>query len=143
MKTIMRRIADAIGWWFIGIGAMITPRSEDRGPLPGVVQIMTERFRQMSSNGEGFSAEHDDAHTKGQLIEAARAYAFAAFILAEFGGEAPKYPNDWPEEWDMSFWKPSADPIRNLVKAGALLAAEIDRLERKKSREPRAAVEGV
>lgn len=34
----------------------------------------------------------------------------------------------WP--WDASWWKPSADPIRNLVKAGALIAAEIDRLQR-------------
>jgi hypothetical protein len=37
-----------------------------------------------------------------------------------------KAPSDWP--WEKSWWKPSADPIRNLVKAGALIAAEIDRL---------------
>lgn len=36
----------------------------------------------------------------------------------------------WP--WDENWWKPSLDPIRNLVKAGALLAAEIDRLQRSK-----------
>jgi hypothetical protein len=35
---------------------------------------------------------------------------------------------DWP--WDASWWKPSNDPVRNLVKAGALIAAEIDRLQR-------------
>jgi hypothetical protein len=34
----------------------------------------------------------------------------------------------WPWEW--SFWKPR-DPVRNLVIAGALIAAEIDRLQRK------------
>lgn len=34
--------------------------------------------------------------------------------------------NGWP--WDMKWWKPSDDPIKNLVKAGALIAAEIDRL---------------
>jgi hypothetical protein len=34
----------------------------------------------------------------------------------------------WP--WDQDWWKPSPDPIRNLVKAGALIAAEIDRLQR-------------
>ena len=33
----------------------------------------------------------------------------------------------WP--WHRCWWKPSDDPIRNLVKAGALLAAEIDRLQ--------------
>ena len=37
---------------------------------------------------------------------------------------------DWPSSWNTSWWKPSADPIRNLVKAGALIAAEIDRLQR-------------
>jgi hypothetical protein len=34
----------------------------------------------------------------------------------------------WP--WDEKWWKPSTNPIRNLVKAGALIAAEIDRLQR-------------
>lgn len=34
----------------------------------------------------------------------------------------------WP--WDEEWWKPSEDPVRNLVKAGALIAAEIDRLQR-------------
>lgn len=38
-------------------------------------------------------------------------------------------PREWP--WDASWWKPSPDPIANLVKAGALIAAEIDRLQRK------------
>jgi len=37
-------------------------------------------------------------------------------------------PAAWPWEWDQ--WKPSLDPIRNLEKAGALIAAEIDRLRR-------------
>jgi len=36
----------------------------------------------------------------------------------------------WP--WEREAWKPSEDPIRNLVKAGALIAAEIDRLQRLK-----------
>ena len=30
----------------------------------------------------------------------------------------------------MEWWKPSIDPVRNLAKAGALIAAEIDRLQR-------------
>jgi hypothetical protein len=37
-------------------------------------------------------------------------------------------PSSWP--WDYDWWKPSDDPIRNLTKAGALIAAEIDRLNR-------------
>lgn len=39
-----------------------------------------------------------------------------------------KAPKDWP--WEIESWQPSADPIRNLEKAGALIAAEIDRLLR-------------
>lgn len=35
---------------------------------------------------------------------------------------------EWP--FDAEWWKPSNDPVRNLVKAGALIAAEIDRLLR-------------
>lgn len=34
----------------------------------------------------------------------------------------------WP--WAVRWWKPK-DPIRDLVRAGALIAAEIDRLQRK------------
>lgn len=37
-------------------------------------------------------------------------------------------PNGWP--WPVESWKPSPEPARNLEKAGALIAAEIDRLER-------------
>lgn len=45
-------------------------------------------------------------------------------------GETPDRSSDWP--WHSSWWKPSDDPIRNLVKAGALIAAEIDRLQRQR-----------
>jgi len=34
----------------------------------------------------------------------------------------------WP--WDEEWWKPDNDAVRNLAKAGALIAAEIDRLQR-------------
>jgi hypothetical protein len=37
------------------------------------------------------------------------------------------WKNGFP--WDYKWWKPSKDPIKNLVKAGALIAAEIDRLQ--------------
>ncbi len=43
--------------------------------------------------------------------------------------------HQWPEDWEAEAWKPSADPVRNLVKAGALIAAEIDRLQRASERE--------
>ena len=47
-------------------------------------------------------------------------------------GELPAPAHDWP--WGSEYWKPSEDPVRNLVKAGALIAAEIDRLNRAKAK---------
>lgn len=41
-----------------------------------------------------------------------------------------KPSSKWPSSWHPEWWKPSNDPVRNLVKAGALIAAEIDRIQR-------------
>jgi hypothetical protein len=53
-------------------------------------------------------------------------------VAEDFAGYIPSdktlIPKDWP--WDLSWLKPSPDPKHNLVKAGALIAAEIDRLNR-------------
>lgn len=38
----------------------------------------------------------------------------------------------WPRRWSPDWYKPT-NAIRDLVKAGALIAAEIDRLQRKGS----------
>lgn len=88
----------------------------------GIERIAAERQRQISI--EGWTPEHDDAHVYGELLSAAYCY----FWLARDIKQVPTQPYAWP--WDRSWWKPSADPIRNLEKAGALIAAEIDRLQR-------------
>jgi hypothetical protein len=41
-------------------------------------------------------------------------------------------PMLWP--WSGMDWRPSADRVRELAKAGALIAAEIDRLNRETTR---------
>lgn len=85
------------------------------------IDVLAERKRQVEF--EGWTAEHDDEHTKGEMARAAACYAIprttwhAADILKWL----------WP--WSGSWWKP-ADPRRNLVKAGALILAEIERLDR-------------
>jgi len=61
------------------------------------------------------------------MVDAASSYAWAA--AKQVLREAFAQPFTWP--WEASWWKPSDDPIRNLAKAGALIAAEIDRLQRK------------
>jgi len=98
----------------------------------GIDLITEERLRQIFQ--EGWTAEHDDNHTSGELADAGIAYGRAAALQAR--GESiemirsavPAGAIRWP--WEDSWWKPSEDQITNLVKAGALIAAEIDRLQR-------------
>ena len=89
----------------------------------GVELIAAERARQVEV--KGWTAEHDDEYLAGQLVDAAAAYARY--------GDHPRFakspPMLWP--WPAEWWKPSHGPIRSLVKAGALIAAEIDRLLRR------------
>lgn len=87
--------------------------------MNGAELIHQERQRQIES--EHRTHEHDDKHTKFELSSAAVSYIFCVV-------NTYSVVNWWP--WDWAWWKPSPDPIRNLVKAGALIAAEIDRLQR-------------
>lgn len=83
--------------------------------------IAAERRRQVEA--EGWTQEYDDAHSEGELAAAAGCYALSAVNgLAE--SEAKRF---WPWEW--RWWKP-ADKKRALVKAGALIVAELERLIR-------------
>lgn len=95
----------------------------------GIEMIAAERERQITA--EGWSAAHDDEHNNQELSIAAECYSEASNMLLSgmCSSFVRKSPRRWP--WDLSRWKPSEDPIRNLVKAGALIAAEIDRLKRK------------
>lgn len=91
--------------------------------------IAEERVRQIGA--EGWTKEHDDGHIRAELVVAANGYAAAAAIQIRYPEQPfPKdfVPPAWP--WDDAWFKLSKDPIRNLVKAGALIAAEIDRLTR-------------
>lgn len=91
--------------------------------------ISDERQRQVSQ--EGWESEHDDGHNSGEMADAAAAYALGAnevyeSIKAGLSGDVAA-PKCWP--WEDKWWKPSIQ-IRMLSKAGALIAAEIDRLLR-------------
>jgi len=88
-------------------------------PRDGIDLIKEERLRQIES--EHWTPAHDDKHTTFELTRAAVSYAFSVVNIYSVA-------NWWP--WDWSWYKPSDDPIRNLVKAGALIAAEIDRIQR-------------
>lgn len=89
--------------------------------------IHRERIDQMAVNG--YDADHDAEHTESELARAA-----ACYLALANGNVHPRYrsvgapPPTWP--WRAEDWHPSIDPIKNLVRAGALIAAEIDRLQR-------------
>jgi len=83
----------------------------------GIELITDERRRQIEE--EGWTSQHDDQHTKSQMM-----YAAVCYIMASAGNIVETY---WP--WGRQWWKPT-ERLRDLVKAGALIAAEIDRLQR-------------
>lgn len=87
--------------------------------MNGVESIDAERKRQIEA--EGWT--NDDAHNTGALANAAVCY-----ILHGADSYRPiRRPSLWPFEW--FWWKPK-DRRRDLVRAGALIAAEIDRIDR-------------
>jgi hypothetical protein len=96
----------------------------------GVRLISEERRRQRSRRpgGEAYSLGHDDDHDKGEIARAAAVYAmppeFRARNLDLVAVLTPPY-------WYLKLDK--GDRIRELTKAGALIAAEIDRLQRAES----------
>lgn len=120
--------------------------------MNGAELIYKERNRQLRD--EGWTAEHDDGHSCGEL--AAAAVCYAAYAMGEpvyriavhdhAGMMAYSYVDPWPweEAWDKRDIYSVRDEdapeptdeerrehkIRCLVKAGALMAAEIDRLKR-------------
>lgn len=100
------------------------------GSSDGVDLIAAERQRQIAV--EGWTPEHDDRHDTGEIGTAAMSYVLYAGFQSRgqaLEGAVMAVSRSWP--WQTAWWKPSDDPIRNLVKAGALIAAEIDRLQRK------------
>lgn len=90
----------------------------------GAELIAAERQRQISE--EGWTADHDNEHEDGEMAKAACCYADHDDICRRRYDESPH--EHWP--WDEEWWKPSGNRIRDLTKAGALIAAEIDRLQR-------------
>jgi hypothetical protein len=112
------------GVWIREVGAAQTGRPPVPPPPPptvppssrGVALIAAERDRQQTA--EGYSRAHDTLeHADGSIWRAAVAYATG---------------NHWWWPWEPASYKPEAvreeDPtMADLVRAGALIAAELDR----------------
>lgn len=115
-----------------------TPSAED-DLVAAHRDVLVERKRQVEA--EGWTPKHDDEHENGQMAYAAAWYAINAEShdyhdmvgVAAFQNSLNDHFKDeyswcrWP--WSMVWWKPK-DRRGDLVKAGALILAEIERLDR-------------
>lgn len=110
---------------------------EFKMPEDGVSLILKERVRQIEK--EKWSSENDDRN--GGLVKAAVCYALpegsrngTLFLGKGISINVDFKSHFWP--WSAAWWKPTPDNrIKELAKAGALIAAEIDRLQRLKDKE--------
>lgn len=105
-----------------------------------IEEIAAERRRQMEV--EGWTPEHDDAHDMGELAQAGACYAYSGSgknpdlrktierrdltSATEMDKWVPRW---WPFQWPADAWKPK-DKRRDLIRAAALIVAEIERLDR-------------
>jgi hypothetical protein len=98
--------------------------------MTGAEMIAAERERQITN--EGWTPDHDSHHDRDQLLGAANCYLGAVALrrVGEPNGRIRQLlgliPEGWP--WQPFLFKPKND-VRDLVRAGALIAAEIDRLQ--------------
>ena len=92
----------------------------------GTELIAQERHRQIEK--EGWTQEHDSTHDNDDIAKCGAWYAIPERIRERLRKE-----NFDLWVWNKKFYKPSkdnssAERIKELTKAGALIAAEIDRI---------------
>ena len=95
----------------------------------GIDLIKEERERQI--NVEGWTENHDKQHINGELASLAALYAYPhnRYEHKSFYADSI-FSAMWPQNWDPKWWKPTPENrIKELTKAGALIAAEIDRIK--------------
>lgn len=92
--------------------------------------IADERKRQIEV--EGWTPEHDDKHSNGELSDAAAVYSALPtnlYFHDKHYDDQHRFIELWP--FEKYYLKPTPhDRIRELTKAGALIIAEIERLQR-------------
>lgn len=129
-NTALLRLADQLDvltrsfpttGFYVATGEIVDKMRKLAGRRDGCSLIAAERARQVYA--EGWTPEHDDEHEGDDLALAAACYAMPPDRYLR----SHQPPLSWP--WEEAYWKPG-DRIRELVKAGALCAAEIDRLQR-------------
>lgn len=102
-----------------GVAHAAATQPAAQGMTEAARSVLAERARQIAA--EGWTPANDDGYAAGTLSDAAGCYAMQAYgsmRLSKF----------WP--WSEGWWKPSENPRRNLEKAGALILAEIECIDR-------------
>jgi hypothetical protein len=91
----------------------------------GIELIREERERQVA---KGYTPSHDDLHDTGEIANAAY-----CILFEHTQGPGCLEEEDEPENWvqALALEMRKADPIRRMQVAGALIAAEIERLQRR------------
>lgn len=113
--------------------------------LNGIELIAAERKRQITE--KGYTPDHDDQHAGGELALVAALLASPELLYKQTSsGGRTGFTDPWPESWERRWdqrpyydknGRPNHDVnfgtrerVQQLQKAGALIAAEIDRLLR-------------
>lgn len=91
-----------------------------------IVDVLAERRRQVEV--EGWTPEHDDQHANGEMAGAAACYAlYRSQVPAHYVLANDMLADIWP--WPSDCFK-IKDRRHDLVRAAALMIAEIERLDR-------------
>lgn len=135
-SLVARNLEDGIGKV---VGGIIAERlqnglradgTDPKEPESAIRVVAAERQRQIGQ--EGWEPRHDDCHKDGSMAMAAACYAAPVPIfveMPEFSRNGGPHRDAWP--WDP-IWDKRAkhSRLRQLVIAGALILAEVDRLRR-------------
>lgn len=153
IRTLEGEMRADEGDWIIrgGAGELYPCKPEifaatyDPAQPSALADIAAERQRQIEA--EGWTLENDDEHSDGSLALAAACYAEGPSERSRVAkvtddvsggrGDTPVWgtrkllvPLMWPQSWCPSWWKPKGRR-HDLVQAGALIIAEIERLDRR------------
>lgn len=114
--------------WFDALAEKIARAPAEREALTDAARdVLAERSRQVEA--EGWTPEHDDEHRDHSMAIAAACYSLAD-VRAALAVETVRVDELWLwTGWDSSWFKPK-DKRRNMVRAAALLLAEIERIDR-------------
>jgi len=135
-------VCDSVAWdlcvKFAEIGAKTTLAIMRDLKARSTLSVLAERHRQIAE--EGWTSEHDDNHVLGELLNAAKSYFLHATGRALYVPNWPSWPESQKREgtplewsWERKWWKPK-DQRRDLVRAGALALAEMERIKRNRNK---------